>query len=1293
MKINFILYFFLSITLITFNLCVIAGVERDVYVENPTNNTLIRHGASPGRTKICENHQENSDESLIERMLGGETVAERFFGNEKVCLQQAGLLIEDNINSDFLIRNNEVNQFYNQCIYDGYSVSPNEEIQELVNQTNDILGANHIQNRDSIINGFWQDLARRSQSQLVCRQRAIKLAHTNPVARTRLMASASSGFEQIIDNVRSIMLMKKASLRNNEAAVLEQFGGQGGCSGLAYIFCSDVIKARTERDSDIFERAIAEEISKLPYGHEIDVMESVIRMADTGTFDSEAYLNSLNLTFGKYENLANYYSDRFVVTDPENNKGLFCIDSEFKEFAAGSGVSHKLLTSLGRAGLMDSETANILNCRINSKYKEATENIDSFNNGLFLVGGGATALLTALPSGGGSLAAFATAASLGVSAASLSYQIGRAHKECTKQEFLISAQGGSEVCEPEKNFDKEIDKFSAGGCALEAGLAAIELIPIPFDLKNLVTASRGVRISRLMKDVEVRTGLSSADNTIVVSALSPGMPALARSFLSGGKYDNAVRSLGRRGIELDSTLSIEAATARSLNLEERAAVFEYMSYGNPLSRSQANDLENLFFSSGRSDAWNRNHRTNLERFLRGTGVNEADMSKAIDELLSSGILGNRVASRRLALVAQEATSVAPSQSSIARFRTEEEFVNSYLSRGLTTPEENRIFIDLAMNDGNVPGLFFVDSQNQLLKNLNDTIKDKPLIDALSNRHSELIDETLEAFKSRNSGVSIIPYSDYKGVRFAIQSNPPGAQGRLMSELRDLLDEADAKFMQELGQDKFTTLRGKIDAEQWFSTSIARTADEANVQARFKPGTTWEEINAVWLEVNSQRRRLENTLGGTTLMRAVPGSSARIPTEAVFAVLRKHSDPNDVRGILNLKFNTNISDVDAKDLIAYYDQIDFFSPGLMIDERVVHDFSDATFGVITGDIRNLGARNLAANAEGMSRGLTIEQSITRTRAAEQAITTQINEFKERSVNAIRSVLAENNIEVRVTVSGDDLVAVPRGPLTQEIKEEILLAQARAGVPSDMRVSFTAPNIDSPSSGALVAVEGEGIEKRIRASLELNESFSERELNDLIIAADMRGLKEGEGQVDLIINSGLRPGQIRVLRETLGSFTGSRAGNLRVAGAERVVRETAATFVNKPNIRFMRAGEEELPITDNIFTPGQGYVVIVHDNKLVIGENFVGANSDGTKGSHITLNRRLAGAENEKDYEGFGGAIRVNHDGSIDISGFHMASIIEDAQNNARAAQRIQALILEANPNAVTRITADRLSALD
>ena len=62
-------------------------ISRDVYVA-PT-------GPRQGSRRICQHEEESSTESLVENLTGGETLVNRFFGNERSCLSDAGFLRSD----------------------------------------------------------------------------------------------------------------------------------------------------------------------------------------------------------------------------------------------------------------------------------------------------------------------------------------------------------------------------------------------------------------------------------------------------------------------------------------------------------------------------------------------------------------------------------------------------------------------------------------------------------------------------------------------------------------------------------------------------------------------------------------------------------------------------------------------------------------------------------------------------------------------------------------------------------------------------------------------------------------------------------------------------------------------------------------------------------------------------------------------------------------------------------------------------------------------------------------------
>lgn len=458
--------------------------------------------------------------------------------------------------------------------------------------------------------------------------------------------------------------------------------------------------------------------------------------------------------------------------------------------------------------------------------------------------------------------------------------------------------------------------------------------------------------------------------------------------------------------------------------------------------------------------------------------------------------------------------------------SEDRVVKEYGTRKITSTNENQNYAALARVQEKRPGLVFVDSQNGLLKWLNDNVKSKPLIDAFSNRHSQLINIALETYTRRNPGFRLNVYSDYKGIRYGVQG-PVGKETKLAEDLKKIIDDVDARFMRELKDGDYPSFNGKAVDEPWFSTGIARTADEANVQARFPPGTSWEKIDETFKSTESIRETLQRRFGDTTLMRAISGNpSKKVLQTEVFEILRKNSDDALAAKILNHRNGTHLRPEDIALLRQYKDEVNLFAPGLLINDRVLHEFKDAVHGGITVDFAGVGAKNIEATAEGLAMGSTLQTAVAATRRMEMRVTTGLDALKANSERAVNAVLAKHGLKGRVTVSGDDMVVIPDGELSPQVRQELVQALAKADQsPADMRVSFFSRGIRRTDDRATIAAEGEGIEKLLRARLEF--LFSRAELNGLTIATDMQGATRGTGDVILQTNGGLNPDQQRII----------------------------------------------------------------------------------------------------------------------------------------------------------------------
>lgn len=110
--------------------------------------------------------------------------------------------------------------------------------------------------------------------------------------------------------------------------------------------------------------------------------------------------------------------------------------------------------------------------------------------------------------------------------------------------------------------------------------------------------------------------------------------------------------------------------------------------------------------------------------------------------------------------------------------------------------------------------------------------------------------------------------------------------------------------------------------------------------------------------------------------------------------------------------------------------------------------------------------------------------------------------------------------------------------------------------------------------------------------------------------------------------------------------------------------------------------ELPISTMTLKLGKSYVVLIHKNKLIVGDK-TGGEGGATAGTHIRLARNAGGLS-----EDFGGSIRFNLDGSIEVSGYH------SKRKSEIAANQIAAILKAAVPEGTRiRTTAGRLTALE
>ena len=452
------------------------------------------------------------------------------------------------------------------------------------------------------------------------------------------------------------------------------------------------------------------------------------------------------------------------------------------------------------------------------------------------------------------------------------------------------------------------------------------------------------------------------------------------------------------------------------------------------------------------------------------------------------------------------------------------FISQWATKVATTPSQNDRWIRLA-DQGRQPGMIFVDSQNSALKILNDSISDKSLVDALGNRYNHLVKESLEEFQRLRPGLKLDLYSDYKSIRAAIRG-PPKEVEELTRQLQLKLTAVDLNFKKELAQ--LNVLPKELSKKSIFKSGVGATSEEANIVTRFarrdedavvgsfQAPHVQKRIHAAYQSVEVSRKNLEKTLGSTALMVKAGTSGKSIPSEMVFEVLRKHSDPAKIRDILHHRTGVNLSVDDAKLLKTYSEQVDQFSPALIIRERVAHNFGEGINGGFTIDFAGVGAWNLSATAQGLTISDNLDSALSAIRIYEKQVTQRMNEVKRAAKESVDKILARHQREAKITVSGDDMVGIPDQPLSPEIRAELVRAQVSvAEQPSSIRMSYFPPGMTETSDRITRATIGESIEKELRKEIELKIDYNK--LRAINFAIDMVGSDLASGQARLLMEA--------------------------------------------------------------------------------------------------------------------------------------------------------------------------------
>lgn len=450
-----------------------------------------------------------------------------------------------------------------------------------------------------------------------------------------------------------------------------------------------------------------------------------------------------------------------------------------------------------------------------------------------------------------------------------------------------------------------------------------------------------------------------------------------------------------------------------------------------------------------------------------------------------------------------------------------EFSSKYLNYSPTTKEQNLRWMALA--ESAPKNTKFFEVENSVMKNLNDTMKDKNLVTSLTNYHKEILqtktEKLMAELKADFPDLEVVAYSDFKASRFAFKGQaPPDLQQRLNQILKDTNQEF-SNFVVKNG-----IVKESEHPENWFRAGYGETADQASLASRYSRQSSENSLQSYTASelkstmtmkvrsVESMRTQLQSELGHTSMLEGT--TKKTLSADAIDIIRKNGNDVAKTQADLKNRFGlSEISETSVRKMQTYVKSVDEFSPSIHVAQREVSHLDDAQFGGLSADMAGMGSKNLNATAKALSESKSLDEALVQTRKSEKAITTRFNEQKETFKNVIQDVVGKDRI--KTICSGDDCTAIPKQLLSDTEKEKILQKLTDAGYSSEFRLAFIPENIVDASSRTQMAVHGESIEKALRKNLA--DKMEPAKLKGIVFGVDMKTTKLNQGGVKLITAS--------------------------------------------------------------------------------------------------------------------------------------------------------------------------------
>ncbi|OYZ23257.1 MAG: hypothetical protein B7Y39_05560 [Bdellovibrio sp. 28-41-41] len=436
-----------------------------------------------------------------------------------------------------------------------------------------------------------------------------------------------------------------------------------------------------------------------------------------------------------------------------------------------------------------------------------------------------------------------------------------------------------------------------------------------------------------------------------------------------------------------------------------------------------------------------------------------------------------------------------------------QLVKDFLHYEVTNQIDRQEFVRGDIQTGR-PNRIVIEFENSKLKFLNDVLNDKDLITSIDNFANSYILTRIKRwiYGHFDLGVSFKTYTDGKSLTIIID-----ARQRFTEADLERVDAVFEKFQENLGLmlKSKKLFRDSDKIEEWFRMGVGRTADEAyfsarisrklsgpNIVTHYSNPLVQKKLTTLLFHAEDNRQRIAKIPELSSLLQKEEMTGNLVPKLELFEILRKISDPEEVRKTIQANLHIDITKDHSELLSIYAEIVDLLNPKFFVVDQTVVTLENAVNGGIVIDRKGMGSANQLATAIAAAKASSPFEFLVYNRMEEKKVTDEISLYR-------KTMETEWGAKCR----GDDCVI-------EDLSKIDIPSFLNSPLIKGQRVVVIPAGIEQSHHRSEMSTHGETIEKLFVKRL--IEGLPTQDYKNLTFAINFKTTNMNIGAVELIVN---------------------------------------------------------------------------------------------------------------------------------------------------------------------------------